>query len=492
MISEATRNATSLPAGASGPSRPEWQDGQTTDLFGPVAAPASRSARQAKAGEPMIQGICGRTFIASSESADRPLWLESRFQPPLENGVPLTRKCSKCGEEKVCSDFYRTRGKHASSSGYHAQCKTCCKARQATYRSGSTAQRSASHKKYRLENRAKVLIGLARSRAKEAGIIFELAPFEDQIQARIDAGVCEMSGLPFSLEGGRTWDSPSLDRIVPELGYTITNVRVVLFALNVMMNTWGAEKMIEIASRVQSARQEDANSRLGRWETRLKERLASIGSTESALIWTQAVTPQGFPISRLAPSTRHTNGTGSIGSPWSTPRASDGEKGGPNMSFGAGGQPLPAQMHQAMWVTASSRDWKDTPGMATSSGDRTRIDQLPRQMAQEPQASRWSTVQAMDGNKGSLGPRPHDTGVSLPQQISAAMGQIGPTPTGSSATTAKRGAPNPVFAFWLMGFPDEWISGALEEMRLFRLKPQKSSRRSSKPRRELTLEEMLS
>jgi hypothetical protein len=32
-------------------------------------------------------------------------------------------------------------------------------------------------------------------------------------------------------------------------------------------------------------------------------------------------------------------------SPWSTPRASDGEKGGPNQSFGAGGQPLPAQMH---------------------------------------------------------------------------------------------------------------------------------------------------
>ena len=28
---------------------------------------------------------------------------------------------------------------------------------------------------------------------------------------------------------------------------------------------------------------------------------------------------------------------------WSTPRASDGEKGGPNQAFGAGGQPLPSQ-----------------------------------------------------------------------------------------------------------------------------------------------------
>jgi len=32
---------------------------------------------------------------------------------------------------------------------------------------------------------------------------------------------------------------------------------------------------------------------------------------------------------------------------WSTPRASDGEKGGPNQKFGAGGQPLPAQAAQA-------------------------------------------------------------------------------------------------------------------------------------------------
>ena len=31
---------------------------------------------------------------------------------------------------------------------------------------------------------------------------------------------------------------------------------------------------------------------------------------------------------------------------WSTPRASDGAKGGPNQAFGAGGQPLPAQAAQ--------------------------------------------------------------------------------------------------------------------------------------------------
>lgn len=42
---------------------------------------------------------------------------------------------------------------------------------------------------------------------------------------------------------------------------------------------------------------------------------------------------------------------------WSTPRASDGANGGPNMSFGAGGTPLPAQA--AAWATPTARDGKD-------------------------------------------------------------------------------------------------------------------------------------
>lgn len=110
-------------------------------------------------------------------------------------------------------------------------------------------------------------------------------------------------------------------------------------------------------------------------------------------------------------------------STWSTPRASDGEKGSPNQSFGAGGQPLPAQMHSASpWVTPSARDWKDSAGMARMAKDgRDRHDQLPRQMC----------------------------------------GASGPDTTGSSATTARpAGSPNPAFPCWLMGFPTVWLSGA--------------------------------
>jgi hypothetical protein len=42
---------------------------------------------------------------------------------------------------------------------------------------------------------------------------------------------------------------------------------------------------------------------------------------------------------------------------WSTPRASDGEKGGPNMSFSAGGVPLPTQA--AHWPTPDTMNHRD-------------------------------------------------------------------------------------------------------------------------------------
>ena len=140
--------------------------------------------------------------------------------------------------------------------------------------------------------------------------------------------------------------------------------------------------------------------RLSSWENRLRQRLANLGSTECVLTWKESATPQGRPLSRLVPSTRRTdatdcglwptiiaeeakaglhcsnqttlsmrvatawptltslaparNGNNEAGNSaglvairnhalWSTIRASDGAKGGPNMAFGAGGQPLPAQ-----------------------------------------------------------------------------------------------------------------------------------------------------
>ncbi len=111
---------------------------------------------------------------------------------------------------------------------------------------------------------------------------------------------------------------------------------------------------------------------------------------------------------------------------WSTVRASDGRKGSPQQKFTSGGEPLPTQMHKAQWPTPTSLSFKDShqPGNSAS---------MNRMLA-----------------------------------LGAGTELTGPTPSGSNATTAKRVVPNPVFACWLMGFPDEWICGALLAMQSFR------------------------
>ena len=97
---------------------------------------------------------------------------------------------------------------------------------------------------------------------------------------------------------------------------------------------------------------------------------------------------------------------------------------------------LRASMHRTSgngctgWVTPSVRDHKDTPGMATTGTNpdgstRQRLDQLPRQ---------------------------------------AALAS-GPTPSGSPAPTASKGALNPGLSRWLMGYPVAWCQAAIRAHR---------------------------
>lgn len=179
---------------------------------------------------------------------------------------------------------------------------------------------------------------------------------------------------------------------------------------------------------------------LSSWESRLRARLATVGSTESALIWRRKDTPQGRSISRLAVSTRHTNGTGFTGqeSTRSTPRASDGQ-----LAQNASYHPTPLSL-----------SFKDSHQPGTN---RT-LEMMKAYMPTPKSSNAGPDFAKEDRSK---------TGLSL-QTVMAATALTGQTRNGSDAMTTKRGAPNPVFAFWLMGFPDEWISGALVAMQSYR------------------------
>ena len=114
---------------------------------------------------------------------------------------------------------------------------------------------------------------------------------------------------------------------------------------------------------------------------------------------------------------------------WNTPAVSDSR----NVEYSNGnrnkkGKPytvnlrLPGEVKMAGWGTPSSRDWKDTPGMAEKATNpdgtkRTRLDQLGRQ---------------------------------------AHLADSGRILSGSPVGTVKPGQLNPAFSLWLQGLPPEW------------------------------------
>jgi hypothetical protein len=100
----------------------------------------------------------------------------------------------------------------------------------------------------RLEKRAQCLVASARIRARKKGITFGLDSSVEDIQRRIDLGVCEITGTAFDLSPGRKYNSPSLDRIDPKRGYEPDNVRVVCHAMNAAMGDWGEDKVFSMFS----------------------------------------------------------------------------------------------------------------------------------------------------------------------------------------------------------------------------------------------------
>lgn len=257
---------------------------------------------------------------------------------------------------------------------------------------------------------------------------------------------------------------------------------------------------------------------LASWENRLRERLAMVGSTESALIWEEAATPAGHSISRLRPWTPLKSGSGSIGppsspwpavqasaaaaghasrsgdrkdelllqgmmrvntpqaSPWATPRASDGEKGSTNQRFTAGGEPLPAQMGQTQQARprAAPRagDWRSGSSQVGPDELRAGGAMLPEQMTETaswpaPEAGAFGAADTgkLKARPARLAKKHGNNGFGLTtghtMALTGEMAAGGPVPIGSPATTARpAGSPTPLHPCWLQGFPAVWLLGA--------------------------------
>lgn len=102
--------------------------------------------------------------------------------------------------------------------------------------------------------RLKKLVAMAKNRAATQGI-----PFDIDRNYMIDLwdyqdGKCSISDQPFDLSVPTKYscnpDAPSIDKIEPKLGYVKGNVRLVCYQVNMALNEYGENKLIEMCKRI--------------------------------------------------------------------------------------------------------------------------------------------------------------------------------------------------------------------------------------------------
>ena len=132
---------------------------------------------------------------------------------------------------------------------------------------------SETHKKQRINGnkrkekhvrtnwgRAVRLFNGAVARSKKHNRVVEINT--EWVYQKLEKGICDLTGLPFSLElRGKTHMNPyapSLDRIDSNVGYTETNTRVVLAAVNLALGQHGAKVMLPILKAMVNAIEKNA------------------------------------------------------------------------------------------------------------------------------------------------------------------------------------------------------------------------------------------
>ena len=137
--------------------------------------------------------------------------------------------------------------KEANKEHHLAKCKEYRERTPEQQQAYSVANRKKARDKGQqdFKYRMKRHLASAKTRAKQKGLAFDLTVDDLDIP-----DVCPILGLPFELTGPRSKMSPSLDRIVPELGYTKDNVRIISDLANRMKQEATKEELEAFAANI--------------------------------------------------------------------------------------------------------------------------------------------------------------------------------------------------------------------------------------------------
>jgi hypothetical protein len=135
--------------------------------------------------------------------------------------------CNKCKEWKLKDQFnFRKDGKSRN-------CKKC----EDAYRRSNLSKINEYAKVYKKQNIENSLLYAARSRAKQFGIQIDI-----DIEDIVVPEFCPVLGIKLSVDGDKN-NSPSLDKMIPERGYTKGNVKVISWRANWIKNNATPEEI---------------------------------------------------------------------------------------------------------------------------------------------------------------------------------------------------------------------------------------------------------
>lgn len=177
------------------------------------------------------------------------------------------KKCSKCRRVKPLDDFGPEK---RSPDGRRYSCRKCDRERHNRYRQANREARNIKarerrrvnpeldreyQRRYRERFVWRRLFQHAKKRAAKFGWPFDLGKNLEAFKARVEPMRCELTGVPLlpgvgaGSQGKRFWNTASIDRKDRTKGYTLDNIRIVCWAMNCALGTWGETVLLDIMRR---------------------------------------------------------------------------------------------------------------------------------------------------------------------------------------------------------------------------------------------------
>lgn len=165
--------------------------------------------------------------------------------------MEVTKKCSKCSQLLSVSQFVKNKRK---KGGISSECKTCRRKRDKEYRENG-GQYASLRNRNLIDPMARQLhsmVARSKHRAKIKNIPHSISY---NYLKSIAPSHCPYFNIPlrwgsFSGQRGASFDSPSLDRINPSLGYVPGNVEIISQRANAIKSDASPHEILAVASRL--------------------------------------------------------------------------------------------------------------------------------------------------------------------------------------------------------------------------------------------------